>query len=202
MSDLFSAYEVYVKDSKIPAYIIESTAPDNIDDNVNNLDTVRTTQIQKIVEKVGDITVNKVNADKLIANIVDHLRISDNPSLVISIHGFNNPFHVIIEGFLLTFKGVINDHEINNHDVVCIGYRWPSEQIFAPVRTALRAAPNFLIGLFFVPVLVLLAVYLLSLLDSRSLSISLWQFRSRHLFCESLFIFEMVTEHRRTAFRI
>src|ERR1035437_8083002 len=83
-------------------------------------------------------------------------------------------FMFIIEGFLLTFKGVINDHEINNHDVVCIGYRWPSEQIFAPVRTALRAAPNFLIGLFFVPVLVLLAVYLLSFEKPGLFTIIAW----------------------------
>src|ERR1700730_12453247 len=60
---------------------------------------------------------------------------SKNPSLVISVHGFNNQRDTILPIFLEGFKVVNGDSSVDNHDVVCIGYRWPSEGIFTTIRT-------------------------------------------------------------------
>jgi hypothetical protein len=74
MTDLFYAYRVQTPDTKIHAYLIESTAPDNIDDPVNAQDEQPNTVIISADEAIDEISIN--------------LQKSDNPTMVISIHGF------------------------------------------------------------------------------------------------------------------
>jgi pimeloyl-ACP methyl ester carboxylesterase len=133
MADLFSAYEV--QGAKIPAYFIESTAPNNIDDHAT-------------YQTVPHNTV-QIGADVAIDRIVQHLKSLKNPNLVISVHGFNSQRDDILKGYGRSFESVNNDHNLNNREVVCIGYRWPSEHMGAPICTTLRAAPWFLRGLLF-----------------------------------------------------
>ncbi|PNE12054.1 MAG: hypothetical protein CR217_05515 [Beijerinckiaceae bacterium] len=126
------------------AYLIESTAPENIDDKPNDNTNDNNTYKDKL------IPIN-VDADGgVIDEIVDTLIRSKNPTLVISVHGFNSPRDVILPGFWDSFTRVHNDKYINNRDIVCIGYRWPSEPIFSPRHTIFDASPKFLTILFVV----------------------------------------------------
>jgi hypothetical protein len=128
MADLFTAYAAQGTGTKVHAYLIESTAPNNIDD----------------VESPPEQDTHQIGADTVIDKIVDDLRASTNPTLVISIHGFNNPREIILDGYKLSFNAVINDPAINDRDIVIIGYRWPSERIWAPRKTAVPAATTFI----------------------------------------------------------
>ena len=146
---LFSAYKVVMQNQphlpdSLHAYLIESTAPENIDDKPNDNTNDNNTYKDKL------IPIN-VDADGgVIDEIADTLIRSKNPTLVISVHGFNSPRDVILPGFWDSFTRVHNDKYINNRDIVCIGYRWPSEPIFSPRHTIFNASPNFLTILFVV----------------------------------------------------
>jgi len=150
MTDLFSAYEIQVSGAKIPAYFIESTAPDDIDEPATN-------------QTVPDKTV-KIDADDAIERIVHHLIAFENPTIVVDVHGYNNPRQIILENYGKSFESVKRDAAINGHDVVCIGYRWPSEHIGAPFSTAFKAAPWFLIVLFVVGVILSAGAFLAPIL--------------------------------------
>jgi hypothetical protein len=94
MADLFSAYEVQDPGATLHAYLFESTAPDNIDDPVNTPDLPRKTV--------------KISAAEAVEKIASALRTSlktsiNPPSLIISIHGFNNPRDVILKGYWNSF---------------------------------------------------------------------------------------------------
>jgi esterase/lipase superfamily enzyme len=160
---LFSAYRVVTpKTPLIPyglkAYLIESTAPDNIDDKTMDTDN-------NSGKYAGILEPLKVDGEggvlDEIANALNH---SPNPSLVISVHGFNNPRDVILPTFWESFKTVHKDMYINNTDTVCIGYRWPSEALFSPRHTIFDAAPKFLTILFKTGIVVLLVLVSILLL--------------------------------------
>ncbi|MGH6812108.1 MAG: hypothetical protein ACREDM_07100 [Methylocella sp.] len=136
MTDLFSAYEVQAPGATIPAYLIESTAPNNIDDPATNLSVPPNTEA--------------ISADVAIGRIVDHLMAFANPTLVVNVHGFNNPRDIVLPGYWNTFEFVTKDDYIKNREIVVVGYRWPSEKIGIPDRTSFKAAPWFLIGLLIV----------------------------------------------------
>jgi hypothetical protein len=129
MTDLFSAYAARGTGTKVHAYLIESTAPNNIDDE-------NTASNEQDTHKIG--------ADVVIDQIVNNLSKSQNPTLVISIHGFNNPRDIILEGYKKSFDDAIKDPYINDRDMVIIGYRWPSERIFAPLETIIQSATTFI----------------------------------------------------------
>jgi hypothetical protein len=138
MADLFYAYEVKDPESHIRAYLIESTAPNNIDDPETT---------QHVPENTGYIC-----ADVAISRIAEYLIKAENPTLVVSIHGFNNPRNIILPGYWNSFNIANNDKAIKkaiqNDSIVVIGYRWPSEKMGDPVITAFKAAPTFLKWLF------------------------------------------------------
>lgn len=140
---LFSAFRVVMANQAslsdcLHAYLIESTAPDNIDDEIDN-------NVRSGVEHKDILVPLKVDGDGgVIDEIACTLSSSKNPTLVISVHGFNNPRDVILPGFWDSFLRVHNDKFISNRDIVCIGYRWPSEEMFSPRRTMFSASPQFL----------------------------------------------------------
>jgi hypothetical protein len=137
MPNQFAAYKVVQNPpTNISAYLIESTAPDNIDEQFVThtlYDQIECLTLDTAIDQIADTLANADDAD--------------DPTLVVSVHGFNNPRDVILPTYKDSFDCVINDGAINNRKVVCIGYRWPSERMGAPTRTALRAAPWFLLGL-------------------------------------------------------
>jgi Putative serine esterase (DUF676) len=98
-----------------------------------------------------------LDPDKAITEIVDHLFAADDPNLVITIHGYNNPQRVVLESYASAFEAVTRDDAIlDRPGLVCVGYRWPSERIGEPKSTAFFAAPRFLIWIFVFGILFLL----------------------------------------------
>jgi pimeloyl-ACP methyl ester carboxylesterase len=124
-----------------PAFFVESTAPDNIDDRENAPPTPENCQASEI--------------DK----IVQVLAKQEKPKLLITVHGFNTPRKKVLETFKESFIALNDDDELKNRGLVCIGYRWPSEAMGTPWRSGLNAAPLFLLGILFVS---LAAVYLVN----------------------------------------
>ena len=118
MADLFTAYAAQATGTKVHAYIIESTAPNNIDD-------VGIPSEQQDPHQIG--------ADAVIDRIVNDLKNSENPTLVLSIHGFNNPRDIILDGYKNSFNSVVNDPAINNQRYC---YYWISLAIRAFRRSS------------------------------------------------------------------
>jgi pimeloyl-ACP methyl ester carboxylesterase len=133
-TDLFAVYEVKVGGAApaIPAFFIESTAPNNFDD------------------KGAPPTTPDHCVESAIDRIVEKLSEQDEPKLVITVHGFNSPREAVLSTYTKSFLSVNQDAAIHNRGVVCIGYRWPSERMGTPWRSGLAAAPLFLIGTLFV----------------------------------------------------
>ena len=129
MLDFFRAYRA--EGTRIPAYFIESTAPDNVDDR--NVPP----------EKVPD-SFKLIRPDEAIAAIAGELACAPNPNLVVMVHGFNNPPQAAIALYESAFAAVDADTKIPaNKGVVFIGYRWPSERMGAPFGGSWRALPTF-----------------------------------------------------------
>jgi pimeloyl-ACP methyl ester carboxylesterase len=138
-SQLFAAYEVRVDDETpaIPAFFIESTAPNNLDDKDGG------------PAKSPDYCVEIATAQEAIDRIAERLAEQAEPKLVVTVHGFNSPRDAVLKTYEKSFLAVNQDRAIIGKGVVCVGYRWPSERIGTPWQSALRAAPLFLIGSLF-----------------------------------------------------
>lgn len=162
MEQVFSAYRVKSTNPSDPicAYLIENTAPDNIDDNITcnsyNDAKYRDNLVnlgvddgidggKGFLDEVVDALYEKLSKPKDFSKPSD-----DEPTLVISVHGFNNPRKVILPGFWESFDCVAKDAEIKNQDIVCIGYRWPSEGMFTNLSSIISALPLFLGGIFLI----------------------------------------------------
>ena len=128
----FSVYMVDVKPDNgrlvVPAFFVESMAPDNIDD------------------KDGALATPEYCIPSKIDNIVEMLAQQQNPKLLITVHGFNTPREKVLEIYTKSFQAVNQDNAIQGSAVVCVGYRWPSERMLTPWRSGFNAAPWFLIG--------------------------------------------------------
>ena len=135
-SDLFAAYEVHAPggQTNIPAYFVESTATDNLDEKDGS--TLETPQYCVKFESV----------DAAVDHIAERLVQEAYPKLVITVHGFNSPRPTVLKSFTRSFLAVNDDAAIHDHGVVCMGYRWPSEHMFWPWKSGIAAAPFFLIG--------------------------------------------------------
>ena len=139
-SQLFAAYEVNVdhETPAVPAFFIESTAPNNLDDKDG-------AQV-----KTPDYCVEIPTAQAAIDRIAEKLAEQAEPKLVITVHGFNSPRDAVLETYKKSFLAVNQDTAIHGRGVVCVGYRWPSERVGTPWPSALWAAPWFLLGTLFV----------------------------------------------------
>ncbi len=135
-SDLFAAYEVRAPGGKtaIPAFFIESTAPDNQDEKDG--DTLET----------PEFCVKFDSVDAAVESIAEQLAEQAHPKLVITVHGFNSPRPTVLKSLTRSFLAVNVDQALYDHGVICMGYRWPSEHMFRPWKSGIAAAPFFLIG--------------------------------------------------------
>lgn len=128
----FSVYEVDVQPQAgrriIPAFFVESTAPDNIDD-----------------KESAPSTPDNCNPST-IDDIVEMLARQKTPKLLITVHGFNTPRDKVLETYKKSFVAVNEDDALQDRGLVCVGYRWPSEAMGTPWRSGFKAAPWFLIG--------------------------------------------------------
>jgi len=105
---LFYFSEVNVKPppgaSTVPAFFVESTAPVNFDDKDNPLPTPP--------------NCKPSNLD----DIVDALARASDPSLLITVHGYNTPRQSALETYAKSFLAVNQDAAVVNSGVVCVGY--------------------------------------------------------------------------------
>jgi hypothetical protein len=126
---------------KIRAYWIESTAPLNVDDRPGEASLASPRSAKEtcaVKEALSDSSV-----DEIAAFLNEH----ESPEVVITVHGFNNPVDVVLRRYQSSFAAVAVDPAISAKPALaCIGYKWPSEGIFWPAGSSIRAAPGFLIG--------------------------------------------------------
>jgi hypothetical protein len=128
MTSLFCAHKAV--GTKVPSYFIESTAPNNVDD-------------EPAPEPPLPPQLIAIDADKAIGEIADHLATADHPNLLVMVHGFNNPEPAVLKGYAAASHAIENDPEIvGRSGLVCIGYRWPSEKIGQPYRGTWDALPT------------------------------------------------------------
>jgi hypothetical protein len=117
-------------------YFIESTAPDNVDPPPDPLEA-------------NPPGLRSVPADDAVKEIASILVRSDDPeasaSLVVMVHGFNNPAPSVLRFYEGAVEALKADQEAIFGDprrkVVCIGYRWPSESIGQVLWSSLKALP-------------------------------------------------------------
>src|SRR5215475_13150285 len=127
-------FRVYKADLTRPTYFIESTAPDNVDD------TGRLPELPPEYRKY----LTKIEADQAVEEIAKTLADSQDPNLVVMVHGFNNPEPAVLNMYLGAAMAIERDDKIKNREgLVCIGYRWPSERMGQPWHGTWDALPTF-----------------------------------------------------------
>jgi hypothetical protein len=149
MADLFRAYQV--NNVKIPTYLIESSAPINVDDAPSS---------------PGKLPpqLTPLDAAKAVDEIAAHLKTAATPNLVVMVHGFNNPQAAALPWFARASAAIEADSCLTNRPgLVCVGYRWPSESMGEPLRGTIAALPTLLrwvlgIGSFLLGLLVVYAL--------------------------------------------
>ena len=130
----FTAYEVQADGPTpaIPAFFIESTAPNNFDDKGETLPP-------------PEHCVDLGGPRQAIERIAETLARQDAPKLVITVHGFNSPRDAVLKTYAQSFQSVNGDKALHDRGVVCVGYRWPSERMGTPWRSGFAASPIFLL---------------------------------------------------------
>jgi hypothetical protein len=111
-SHLFAVYEVQVghEAPAIPAFFIESTAPNNLDDK------------DGAPGKTPEYCVKIPTPREAIDRIAEELARQPEPKLVITVHGFNSPRDAVLETYKKSFLAVNQDTAIHGRGVVCVGY--------------------------------------------------------------------------------
>ena len=128
MSDFFRVYKA--TQSAVPAFFIESTAPNNVDDTVPS----NVAGVAGQLEPIDD-------PDKAIAQIADALAEKRSANLVVMVHGFNNPRPNVLEMYARAAAAINGDPALRNAGAVCVGYRWPSERMWGIFPSSFTAAP-------------------------------------------------------------
>ena len=132
----------------MPTYFIESNAPDNVEDPA----TAPYKDVQGRLELI--------KAHHAVEKIAEHLSKARCPNLVFMVHGFANPQQIVIPVYAAASDAIERDGEIvcDHENLVCVGYRWPSESIGEPFTgtwAALPQLPTWLLRLGVAAVIVL-----------------------------------------------
>ena len=154
---LFWAHRVL--GTKVPTYFIESNAPDNVEDPA-------TAPYKNIPDRL-----ELIKAHKAVEAIAEHLAKARRPNLVVMVHGFANPQQVVIPVYAAASDAIERDPEIvcDHENLVCVGYRWPSESIgepFCGTWTALPQLPTWLLRVGVAAVIVLTLLLFAGALDT------------------------------------
>jgi hypothetical protein len=130
MADFFRAFEAV--GTTVPMFFIESTAPNNVDDYVPSNASALPGMLQPIVP-----------ADAAVTSIAQALANSDDPNLVVMVHGFNNPRAAVLKAYVVAARAIEADGAIKRRKgLVCVGYRWPSEHMGQPMWGTFAALPT------------------------------------------------------------
>ena len=112
-------------------YLLWSTAPLNVEDPLDE------------DERRG----GQQGIEELFCEVVDRLATTDEPQVVLHIHGFNNPKKVSYKAYLDSADFIKDRFETMGEDFVYIGYQWPSEKLFGPAATFFSSMPRILMVL-------------------------------------------------------
>jgi hypothetical protein len=156
----FRAYKAKTKELdeqlNVPIYFIESTAPDNVDDETPPPD------LPEDYERY----LGGLDSDHAVREIAKALAEGEKPNLVVMVHGFNNPQPDVLKMYTSALFAIARDEHIKKRrDIVCVGYRWPSEKMGEPKIDARRALPTlagWILALGVMIVLVSLPLYFIS----------------------------------------
>ncbi len=116
-------------------YFIESTAPDNVE------------QPPTAGGLVDGLT--PINPDDAVRQIAQELIPQDpeiDASLVVMVHGFNNPRENVLEFYRTAIEALEKDKAAifdKKRKLVCVGYRWPSESMGSVLSSTFKAMPLF-----------------------------------------------------------
>ena len=127
----------------VGAYIVESSAPDNVDSKRETIPlAIAPDSDLGIAANVNQLSVEE-GLQQIAAQLMQAHRDGKKPQVVINVHGFNNPASVVGERLEVGFRCVVADPRLQGRsEMVCIGYRWPSEKVgLAVVLNSLRAMP-------------------------------------------------------------
>jgi hypothetical protein len=115
---------------------VESTATINVDD-------------PPTPSSLPDPHLEEVDVAQAVQDLAGFLHEQEQPEIVITIHGFNNPLEEVRQRYRRAFEVVSRDADIpKQRGLVCIGYKWPSEPMFkGPWGSSLSAMPGALLGL-------------------------------------------------------
>jgi hypothetical protein len=128
MSDFFRAHQAVR--TPIPTYFIESTAPDNVDDVAPE-------------PPVESCELKPIDSDQAVRDIAAALATGERPNLVVMVHGFNNPEADVFRMYSAAAISIAADDAISGRkNLVCVGYRWPSEKMGAPIHGTWDALPT------------------------------------------------------------
>jgi hypothetical protein len=138
---LFSAFapkEQY----RFPFYFIESTAPKEFGESqaVSSREPINIDGVELTPFKSPDDAVSEI-ADRLLQQSGD----ATEPALVVMVHGYNSPRQDALKMFAASATEVIRDVDgvgKLSGRLVCLGYRWPSESLGAPLFGSLDSLPT------------------------------------------------------------
>ena len=117
-------------------YFVESNAPINVD------------RASDPHELTGKIRLTPSSTSEIFDEIAKTLKESwEKSNLTILVHGFNNPSESLINKLYVEAYQAMHDIKIGQENSVCIAYRWPSENIVAPWKSLLSAAPRTLLAI-------------------------------------------------------
>jgi hypothetical protein len=117
----------------IPGYFLKSTAPDNVEESKQT----QAVPNQKMVEA----TIKQIARD--IYDSSKTCSAEKTPEVIFAIHGYNTPINGIKAWYQSIFEYINKDDQIKTHNnLIFIGYRWSSEQVFTEkFSRALNAMP-------------------------------------------------------------
>jgi hypothetical protein len=143
--DFFRAHEAV--GTTIPTYFIESTAPNNVDDTA-------------VVPPVRPPELTPIDSDLAVRQIAEALVKGAEPNLVVMVHGFNNPDAAVLRMYTAAAMAIQRDDVIKKRQgLVCVGYRWPSEQMGMPWRGTWDALPTLPTWILYFGILVVLLTF-------------------------------------------
>jgi pimeloyl-ACP methyl ester carboxylesterase len=160
-------FRTYKADLTIPIYFIESTAPNYVDDITPIPD----------MPKPFDKYLKNIGWQQALKDIAETLATGTDPNLVVMVHGYNASRRDVLKMYTGAAMALARDPVISRRGgLVCIGYRWPSENISGRgTWDALPALPSWLLY-FFCFLTLLPFLYPIGRVASQLLLLAGWTF--------------------------
>lgn len=155
---LYRVYRHPGSDNQVAAFLVESSAQQNVD----VADPQDLPADSQVVLDILEPQPDKDAASNIARTIRDMKSGGESPEVVFFIHGFNNPRFRVLQRMEQMFQALNDDSAIRERTggVVNIVYRWPSEPLrFSTLGSSLRAA----MGTILVALLAFAVVYIIGL---------------------------------------